>query len=108
MVRLPVTTGMILPKRPAERRRAGLRAVNRQERAGPREVRMVGPGSLGAQLRRQRRDLGLTQDDVAALAQVSVRLLRDLEHGRPTVRTDKLLSVLDVLGLELTLALRVP
>lgn len=54
----------------------------------------------------RRRELGLRQADLAQLAEVSERFLRELESGKPTVRLDKLRAVLDVLGLELVLAPR--
>lgn len=56
---------------------------------------------LSRTLRQRRHALGLTQLELADLAEVSERLIRDLEHGRLTVRTDKLLAVLAALGLEL-------
>jgi HTH-type transcriptional regulator/antitoxin HipB len=59
---------------------------------------------LGRALRGRRRDLQLTQQDVADLAEVSVRFLHELERGKPGVRLDKLLAVLRALGLHLELA----
>ena len=52
-------------------------------------------------VRQRRRALNLTQIELADLAEVSERLIRDLESGRSTVRTDKLLAVLAALGLEI-------
>ena len=52
-------------------------------------------------VRQRRQKLGLTQLELADLAEVSERLVRDIEAGRPTIRTDKLLATLDALGLEL-------
>ena len=52
-------------------------------------------------VRQRRRALDLTQIELADLAEVSERLIRDLEGGRLTVRTDKLLAVLAALGLEI-------
>jgi y4mF family transcriptional regulator len=57
--------------------------------------------ALGAAVARRRKDLGLVQSDVAALAGCSERFVHTLEHGKPTVRLDKLLDVLEVLGLGL-------
>lgn len=57
--------------------------------------------TLGTDVRRRRRDLQLLQIDLADLAGVSERFVRDLEHDKPTLRLDKLLAVLGVLGLEL-------
>lgn len=63
---------------------------------------------LGSQIRARRRALGLTQQDLSELSGVSVRFLRDLESGKPTVRMDVTLAALDALGLELKVALRTP
>lgn len=56
---------------------------------------------IGQQVRAARRQLGLDQQTTALLAGVSERFLRDLEHGKATVRLGHVLDVLDVLGLEL-------
>lgn len=63
---------------------------------------------FGTQIRDRRRTLGLTQQDLSELAGVSVRFLRDLESGKPTVRMDATLAALDALGLEMKLVLRTP
>ncbi|TVR63151.1 MAG: transcriptional regulator [Gemmatimonadales bacterium] len=52
-------------------------------------------------VRRRREDLGLRQTEVADLAGCSPRFVHTLEHGKPTVRLDKVLDVLEVLGLDL-------
>ena len=59
---------------------------------------------VAATVRDRRRALGLTQAEVAALAGVGVRLVHELERTPSGVRFDKLLPVLEVLGLELTIA----
>jgi HTH-type transcriptional regulator/antitoxin HipB len=59
---------------------------------------------LGSLIRKTRTDLGLNQDQLAAAAGVGLRFLIELERGKPTVRLDKTLSILDALGL--TLAVR--
>lgn len=56
---------------------------------------------LGAQVRSRRKSLRLTQNDVADLAGCSVRFVNQLERGKGTVRLDKLVAVLEALGLEL-------
>lgn len=62
--------------------------------------------ALGADVRARRKVLGLRQEELAELAGVSVRFVRSLEHGKSTVRIDKLVAVLQALGLELRAHLR--
>ena len=58
--------------------------------------------ALARQVRERRKSLLLTQEDVAELAGCSVRFVRSLEAGKATVRLDKLVAVLETLGLELS------
>jgi HTH-type transcriptional regulator / antitoxin HipB len=61
---------------------------------------------LATELRDRRKSLKLTQQDLADLAGCSPRFVRALEAGKESVRLDKLVAVLDALGLELTTQLR--
>jgi len=56
---------------------------------------------LGPAVRARRREQSLRIDDAASLSGVSVDLLSRLENGKGSVRLDKLLTVLDGLGLAL-------
>lgn len=56
---------------------------------------------LGAFIRSQRTKQGLRIDDAAALCNVSVQLLSDLENGRRAVGLDKALGVAQKFGLRL-------
>ena len=58
---------------------------------------------LGTAIRDRRRALSLNQAELSNLSGAGLAFLYELEHGKPTVRLDKLLSVLAVLGLELQL-----
>lgn len=62
---------------------------------------------LGADVRARRRELGLSQTGAAELAGVSERFVRLVESGKQTVRLDKLVALLDALGLELRATVRV-
>ena len=53
---------------------------------------------LGAALRVTRKALGLTQADLALAAGVGLRFVVDLESGKPTVRLERVLRVIDALG----------
>jgi HTH-type transcriptional regulator / antitoxin HipB len=56
---------------------------------------------LAATVRRRRETLALRQADVADLAGCSVRFVHTLENGKASLRLDKVLDVLEVLGLGL-------
>lgn len=56
---------------------------------------------LAIDVRQRRKELGLSQVDVADLAGVSERFVRLVEGGKDSVRLDKLVALLDALGLEL-------
>ncbi len=58
---------------------------------------------IGKAIRTQRKSHGLTLTETAGLTNVGVRFLSELENGKPTVRLDKLLHVLNALGLQLHL-----
>jgi HTH-type transcriptional regulator/antitoxin HipB len=57
----------------------------------------------GEEIRRRRVELGLHQDELAALAGVSTRFVHTLEQGKPSLQLDKILAVLGQLGLDLVL-----
>lgn len=58
---------------------------------------------LAEEVRRRRRELGLRQAELAELAGCSQRFVHTVEHGKTSVRLDKVLDVLEVLGLGLAL-----
>ncbi|NDB24566.1 MAG: transcriptional regulator [Gammaproteobacteria bacterium] len=62
------------------------------------------PEELASLLRGARKSLGLTQPQLALAAGVGVRFIVDLEAGKPTVRLEHVLRVIDALGgvIELT------
>lgn len=62
--------------------------------------------TIAADLRARRKQLGLTQAELADLAGVSVRFVHDLESGKPTVQLSKVLAVASTLGCELNVELR--
>ena len=61
---------------------------------------------LGAIVETRRKALGLGQEELAELAQVSPRFIGALEHGKRTVRFDKVDAVLGALGLEIDVRVR--
>ena len=61
---------------------------------------------LGAAVRAARSRMGLTQAQLARRARVGLKFLYELESGKDTLRADKVLDVLKVLGHELVVAPR--
>ncbi|MBE6470319.1 MAG: helix-turn-helix domain-containing protein [Coriobacteriaceae bacterium] len=62
--------------------------------------------SIGAVLRRRRRELGYTQSEVAAFCGFSQRLISEIERGRETVAIDKVMRYANGLGIDFLLRIR--
>lgn len=62
---------------------------------------MLDIAAIGSTIRKERKDLGLRQDQLAAASGVGIRFLVELERGKPTVQMGKVLDVLAALGCEL-------
>ena len=56
------------------------------------------PQQRGRALRAARKQLELTQPQLALAAGVGVRFIVDLEAGKPTLRLENVLRVIDALG----------
>lgn len=56
---------------------------------------------LSTVIKRRRKELGLTQVDLADKAGVGLRFIREMEQGKSTLRMDKVNQVLFLFGLEL-------
>ncbi|MFT4640367.1 MAG: y4mF family transcriptional regulator [Verrucomicrobiales bacterium] len=63
---------------------------------------------IGSLLRDRRRHLGIRQIDFAALSQVAVHTVSDIESGKGNPTLDILLKILDPLGLELAVRPKIP
>jgi HTH-type transcriptional regulator/antitoxin HipB len=50
-----------------------------------------------------RKAQSLTQADLAGLAQTGTRFISDLENGKGTVQFDKVMHILDLLGLDIVI-----
>ena len=59
------------------------------------------PKQLGAVIRARRRQLEVTQKDLAMTCGTGLRFIIDLEKGKPTCQIGKILQVLRALGLKL-------
>ncbi len=62
------------------------------------------PQHLGEIVRQARKALRLTQPQLALAAGVGVRFIVDLEAGKPTVRLENVLRVLQALGITLAVS----
>ena len=62
---------------------------------------LVSPQAVGKLVQAERKRQGLTQLQLAGLANTGIRFVSDLENGKGTVQLQKLLAVLSALGLGL-------
>jgi len=69
----------------------------------PRDLAMA---RLGTAVKKRRRLLGLTQQALASAAGCGLVFVYNLEHGKPSLRFDKLLDILHVLGMDIVVTLR--
>lgn len=59
---------------------------------------------LGEVVKEARRAQGLLQSDLAGLSGTGNRFIGELERGKPTLQLQKVLNMLDLLGLEVRVA----
>lgn len=59
------------------------------------------PEALGRLIRKRRKDLGLNQTELAAVAGTSLRFLSELERGKRSAQLDATMRVLAALGIRL-------
>jgi transcriptional regulator with XRE-family HTH domain len=56
---------------------------------------------LGERIRGRRRELSMSQEEVAFTSRVTPRIISELEHGKPAAQFATILRVLEALGLDL-------
>jgi y4mF family transcriptional regulator len=61
------------------------------------------PQQIGALIRSTRKSLGVTQRDLALTSGTGLRFVVDLERGKETCEIGKALTILQTLGIRLTL-----
>ncbi len=61
------------------------------------------PDSIGQLIRTTRKNLGVTQKDLALTSGTGLRFLTDLENGKPTCQIGKVLTILHALGITIDL-----
>lgn len=67
----------------------------------------MGNNKVGTIVRARRKELGVTQLHLAELAEVNVNTIYKLEHGEGNLTINVLSKILDVLGLEIKLVVKV-
>jgi y4mF family transcriptional regulator len=63
----------------------------------------ITPQQIGALIRMTRKNLGVTQKDLALTSGTGLRFIIDLEKGKETCEIGKALTVLHTLGIKLVL-----
>ena len=63
------------------------------------------PSSLGSQIRLRRKELKITQSDLATIAEISLNTLYKIERGQANPSLNTLSKVLEALGLDITLTI---
>lgn len=61
------------------------------------------PEQLGALIRARRKQIKVTQKDLAMTCGTGLRFIIDLEKGKPTCQLGKALQVIQALGLKITI-----
>jgi len=59
--------------------------------------------TIGQYLKQKRKQFGLTQEDLSGKSGVGLRLIREIEQGKTTMRMDKVQQILDLFGATLTI-----
>lgn len=62
--------------------------------------------NIGEFIRKVRKELGVTQSDVALSAGTGIRFIIELEKGKSTCQIGKVLQVLQVLGIQINFSRR--
>ena len=68
------------------------------------KTELTTPSQLAEIVRRERKRQKVSQIRLSQLADVGVRFVRDLEDGKETVQLDKVLAVLETLGIAVELS----
>jgi y4mF family transcriptional regulator len=62
--------------------------------------------SLAKYLKQKRKEHNLTQHELAAKAGVGLRLIREIEQGKTSMRMDKVNQILNLFGTELSVTIK--
>ena len=62
--------------------------------------------SLGAAIRARRKELEYTQAYLAEFTGLSVTFISDVERGKPTAEIEKVIRLINILGMDITIEKR--
>ena len=62
--------------------------------------------SLGATIRARRKELEYTQAYLAEFTGLSVTFISDVERGKPTAEIEKVIRLINILGMDITIEKR--
>ena len=68
--------------------------------------RIFETSNIGSLVKQKRKQLKITQPQLASLSGTGVRFVSDLENGKPTMQIGKILDILHILGLDVYLSER--
>ena len=63
--------------------------------------KLTSTAEVGAMVRERRREQGISQEQLAGVAGTGIRFISDLENGKGTIQADKMIKVIEALGLRL-------
>lgn len=69
-------------------------------------MKITNPAELGLAIRERRKELGYTQSYVSKFTGFSVSFISDLENGKETAEIGKTITLILLLGLDITLERR--
>ncbi|MCC8046602.1 MAG: helix-turn-helix transcriptional regulator [Clostridiales bacterium] len=64
-------------------------------------MKILEVSDIGAAIRSRRKELHYTQAYVSEFTGLSISFISDVENGKPTVEVEKVLQLLQVLGMDL-------
>lgn len=65
------------------------------------KIKLKTTTEIGSIIKKERKAQAISQEELAGLAGTGVRFISDLENGKQTIQLDKLLKVIEALGLGL-------
>jgi transcriptional regulator with XRE-family HTH domain len=74
--------------------------------SAPAKSTIYEPTELGRVIRARRKELGYTQEYIASMMGVSPRLIGEIEHGSGSVGIQKIIDLVNGLGIDIVLSVR--